>query len=210
MIITKRPVVVNHLINNSGNFTNRSTLDNYWFTMSHDHIDTKQLKYWKFYYLPRDRVTSVTYNVVFGHFPRITSPFSILLHTIGRITSPFFILLRTFWHISSSFYVLLHPFDQVTSPLSYYLIAFIQVCPEPTTRTIGLLASATDASTMSGTSQCIVAKVEYIPENCAKYFLGFDICHGIILSFKRMYFFLLVASNYLHSHFSDALFLLGK
>ena len=62
------------------------------------------------YYLPRDRVTPVTYNVVFGNFSRITSPFFVLLHTISRIISPFLILLRTFYHVTSPFHVLLRTF----------------------------------------------------------------------------------------------------
>ena len=125
------------------------------------------------------------YNVVFGNFSRITSPF----------------------------FVLLHPFAQVTPSLSYYFTLLSGVArklEDSITRTTGHLASATDASTMSGTSQYIVAKVEYILENCAKYFLGFDICQEIILGFKGIYYFLLIASNYLHSQFSAALFLLGK
>ena len=160
--------------------------------------------------------------------------FLVLFHPFSYYLTLLVVLLRPFSYYFALFTMLLHPFtyyfalfNVLLHPFSYYFILLPKLLhpyriistilskvarnlEDSITRTTGHLASATDASTMYGISQYIVAKVEYILENCAKYFLGFDICQEIIFSFKWMYSFLLVASNYLHSQYPAALFLLGK
>ena len=138
---------------------------------------------------------------------RITSHFLTYYFVLFRITSHFlsfyFILFRitsSFWKCYFALIVFLHPFGSVTSPFSCYVHAFDQGSTANLSRLThlpGPLASAfiASASTRFDSAQHLTAKVEYILEYCVKYFLVFDICQEIIVSFKRATSFQLIASN---------------